>query len=86
LKLDRKDNVLVAPVEAVARDKSGATVLRVTKDNTLEERPVMVGVETPSKLEIVSGLAEGDLLVIGSRAQLKAGQSVETKIIETRAE
>jgi RND family efflux transporter MFP subunit len=83
LKLDYKKNVLVAPIEAVARDKASTTVLRVTKDNKIEERAVTVGVETPSKLEIVSGLEEGDLLIIGSRAQLKVGQSVETKLLET---
>ena len=85
LKLDRKENVLVAPVEAVARDKGGATVFRVTKDNKIEERAITVGVETPSRFEVVSGLDEGDLLLIGSRAQLKAGQSVEPKLMEPRA-
>lgn len=82
LKLDRKDQALVAPVEAVLREKTGATVWVVTKDNRIEERVVTVGLETPTKLEILSGLAENDLVIIGSRAQITPGQAVQPKLLE----
>lgn len=82
LKLDRKERALVAPVEAVLRDKSGATAYVVTKDNKIEERTVTVGLETPTKVEILSGLAENELVMIGSRAQIAPGQSVQPKLIE----
>ncbi|MBI3878557.1 MAG: efflux RND transporter periplasmic adaptor subunit [Verrucomicrobia bacterium] len=83
LKLDKKDSALVVPVEAVARDAKGASIFVVTADKKIEERAVTLGVETPAKLEIVKGVAEGELVMIGSRTQIKPGQTVEVKLIET---
>jgi hypothetical protein len=37
-------------------------------------------VETANLVEVLSGLKEGDLVVIGSRASLEAGQQVKPKI------
>ncbi len=82
LKIDRKEQALVAPVEAVLREKTGATAWVVTKDNRIEERIVTVGLETPTKLEILSGLAESDLVMIGSRALITVGQTVQPKLLE----
>jgi len=82
LKLDRKEQALVAPVEAVLREKTGATAWVVTKDNRIEEHVVTVGLETPTKLEILSGLVEGDLVMIGSRALITVGQTVQPKLLE----
>ena len=59
LKLDRKENALVIPIEAVTREKHGASVLVVAGGNKLEERNVTLGEETPTKLEVLSGLSEG---------------------------
>lgn len=82
LKLDQKENALVVPVESVSRGKTGATVYVVTGDRKIEERAVTLGVETPARLEIVQGLKEGELLMIGSRAQVKPGQVVAVKLVE----
>ena len=46
----------------------------------VEERPVTLGLETPSRYEVLSGLKEGDLVVIGNPGQLAAGQKVEPRI------
>ena len=46
----------------------------------LEERPVKLGLETPAKYEVLSGLAEGDLVMIGNPGQLTAGQKVEPHV------
>jgi hypothetical protein len=43
---------------------------------------VTVGLETPTKLEILSGLAENDLVMIGSRALITVGQTVQPKLLE----
>ena len=83
VKFDKRDNVLAVPIEAVARDKNSATVMVVTADRKTEERKVTLGLETPTRLEIVSGLAENEQVMIGSRALVKPGQKVEPKISET---
>jgi RND family efflux transporter MFP subunit len=81
LRVDHRDKALAVPVEAVSRQKS-ATVLVVNKDHKIEERTISLGLETPHKLEVLSGLSEDDLVMIGGRTQFKPGQLVHPKPIE----
>jgi len=37
--------------------------------------------ETPDKYEVLSGLNEGDQVIIGSRAGFQTGQKVEPKLL-----
>lgn len=80
LRLDRRAKTLVLPVEAVARQRS-ATVFVVNRQNQIEERTVKLGLETPARLEILSGLKEGELVMVGTRSQVKPGQKVQTKLL-----
>ena len=41
-----------------------------------------LGLETPDKYEVLSGLNEGDLVVMGNRTQFQPGQKVEPKIVQ----
>jgi RND family efflux transporter MFP subunit len=81
LRIDHRDKALAVPVEAVSRQKE-ATVFVVNKDNKIEERVVGLGLETPDKLEVVSGLSENEMVMIGNRTQVKPGQLVEPKPME----
>jgi len=85
LTLDRAPSALAVPVQAVSFAQNKATVWTVKQDNTVEERPVTTGAETPSLVEIVSGLKEGDLVIVGNRSELKSGQRVEPKVVELAA-
>ena len=83
LSLDRRDNALAVPLQAVSSKESKATVLVVKDSGILEECAVLLGIETPTKVEIISGLKENERVVIGSRSQLKNGQSVDPKLVLT---
>jgi hypothetical protein len=65
-------------VEAVGPGRR--SVLLVNSANKVEERPVTFGIETPSQYEVVSGLKEGDLVMLGNTAQVTPGQKVEPRI------
>jgi HlyD family secretion protein len=80
LSLDQKDGALAVPLQAVSSQEKKATVLVVKQPGILEERSVVLGIETPTKVEIVSGVEENELVVVGSRSQLKSGQLVEPKL------
>ncbi len=82
LKVEKRPQVLAIPTEAVTGDKKD-TVYVVTQNHEIEERIVTLGLETPDKYEVVSGLNEGDLVVIGNQAQIRSGQKVEPKVIQT---
>jgi multidrug efflux pump subunit AcrA (membrane-fusion protein) len=83
LSLDRRDAALAVPLQAVSSKGGKPTVLCVRQSGVLEERAVVLGIETPTKVEVTSGLKENELVVIGSRSQLKAGQTVDPKLVLT---
>ena len=77
-KLENKPNALSIPIQAVAIGAK-ATVFVINGGGEIEERPVTLGVETPTRCEVVSGLQEGELVMIGGRTSVQAGEKVETK-------
>ena len=80
VEMERRDKTLAVPVAAVSR-KETATVYVVTPQNKIQERTVTLGLETPTLIEVVTGLNEGDFVMIGSRSQVQSGQKVEPKVI-----
>jgi RND family efflux transporter MFP subunit len=82
---ERRSHVLALPVEAVSRQKS-ATVFLVNSKGEIEERIVTTGMETPTEVEILAGLNEGDTVMVGSRSQVHAGQKVTPKLLVANAE
>ena len=84
--LDSVKDAVVAPVQAVDRTESGARVFVVSgghPEGTVESRPVTLGLETDDRVEVTRGLSAGDLVVVGSRAQLKPGAIVVPKLTAT---
>jgi RND family efflux transporter MFP subunit len=85
LVLDAAKDTLVAPVQAIDRTDKGARVLVVSGDGrsagNIEERNVALGLEADDRIEVTRGLKAGDLVVVGSRAQLKPGAVVMPKTI-----
>jgi RND family efflux transporter MFP subunit len=83
--LEAANGVLAVPVQAVDRSGDAARVLVVTRDNTVEGRDVTLGIETASRVAVTRGLAAGDLVVVGNRAQLKPGAVVSPKLMADAA-
>jgi hypothetical protein len=48
----------------------------------IEERVVQLGLETPTKYEVLSGLHEGEQVMIGNRSQVHTGQKVSAQPIK----
>jgi RND family efflux transporter MFP subunit len=80
LKVDLRPNTLTVPVEAVSGAKQ-PTVYLINDRHEIEERAVQLGIETPARYEVLSGLREGDLVMIGNRAQVHVGEKVTTKLV-----
>jgi RND family efflux transporter MFP subunit len=79
LSLREKKDVLTVPIEAVSRDGNEGTALLVNSRNTIEERRLKLGVESGTRIEVISGLSEHDRIVIGSRSLFRVGQQVHPK-------
>jgi len=79
LSLREKEDSLSIPLESVTRNGDDPTVLAVNADNSLEERHVKLGLEDNVRVEVLSGLAEKDRVVIGNRSQFRSGQKIQPK-------
>jgi RND family efflux transporter MFP subunit len=75
--LDQKGDILTVPVQALNHQgNQTTTVFVVNRGGELEDRAVQVGLQTTSDAEIISGLTEGEQVVISDRSGLKAGEKV----------
>jgi RND family efflux transporter MFP subunit len=82
LTLDRKNNALVLPLQAVSQANGQVTVFAVNANNTLEERKIEIGMQTSSDVEIISGLQLGDRVVVSDRSGLKNGMQVKPQAVD----
>jgi RND family efflux transporter MFP subunit len=82
LTLDNRAHVVAVPVPAidVGSDESSGRVFVVTPGNQVEIRKVKLGLQTPTEVEILAGLEAGEMVVIGNRAGLQPGQTVQPKV------
>lgn len=85
LSLREKKNALTIPLEAVNRNGEDATVLAVNAGNVIEERHVRLGLEDEKRVEVISGLGDGDRVVIGNRSEFHSGQKIQPKEVSAAA-
>jgi RND family efflux transporter MFP subunit len=79
LVLDRKDDVPSVPVQVLNHEGGKITVFVVNRNGELEDRAVQLGLQTANDAEVISGLNEGEQVVVSDRSALKAGQKVHAK-------
>lgn len=74
--LEKKNDALSVPLQAVNQGTNGATVDVVTPENRIEVRPVQLGLESADWAQVVSGLNGGEKVVVSDRSALKQGNPV----------
>ena len=50
--------------------------------NKIEDRQVTLGIQTANDAEVLSGLQEGEQVVVSDRSGLKAGEEVSPQVVE----
>lgn len=81
LNVENHPNALAVPAQAVISGET-TSVYVVNQDDQIEIRSVELGLETPDDYEVLSGLKEGDMVVIGNHSELQSGEKVQPKLIE----
>ena len=81
IRVQRRPHALAVPVEAVSGGQE-PTVCVIGRDDRVEERRVKLGIETATRYEVLSGLSEGDRVIIGNRAGVRPGQAVDIKLVQ----
>jgi RND family efflux transporter MFP subunit len=82
LALDRRENAIVIPLQAVSQTGDQAAVDAVTASGKIEQRTVRLGIQTAEEAEVLSGLREGEMVVVSDRSSLKAGQQVHPSAVQ----
>jgi RND family efflux transporter MFP subunit len=81
LVLQEVKSALNVPVQAIQRGSSAASVFRVDAQGRIEERKVTLGEETSDRVQVLSGLVEGDRVVIGNGGGVRPGDKVRPKVV-----
>jgi RND family efflux transporter MFP subunit len=82
---DEKKNVLTVPLDAVQRNGDQSIVLALNPQNVVEERHVQLGQEDSLYIEVLSGLHEGELVIVGNPSEFRPGQKIQPKESEPRS-
>ena len=73
--INERSNVLLVPDRAIKHDSQGNPVVKVMVGEQIRARPVVIGISDGFQTEIVSGLSEGDTVVIELRAVTEPSSS-----------
>ncbi|MGD2294650.1 MAG: efflux RND transporter periplasmic adaptor subunit [Candidatus Aminicenantes bacterium] len=73
--VETHENALAVPQDAVLRNQ----FVFIAKGNTAERREVVLGLQNSNLVEIVSGLEEGELVIVEGNYGLEDGSQVEIK-------
>jgi RND family efflux transporter MFP subunit len=82
LTLEAKDDVLAVPLEAVNHEGNQTMVYVVSPTGKVEERGITMGLQTSTEAEVVSGLAEGEPVIVSDRSGLKPGDEVRPQAVQ----
>jgi len=80
LQVQNHPDALTVPIQAVQHESGKSQVLVLDQHNRVQPREIETGLEDPRRVEILSGLNEGDRVIVGNFGSFQAGQVVEPKL------
>jgi multidrug efflux system membrane fusion protein len=83
--LERAEDVIAVPADAVLRRPDGSHALYVVADGAATQRVVDVGLEGGGWREISDGLDEGEMVVLQGQERLRDGAAVVVKGVAAAA-
>jgi multidrug efflux pump subunit AcrA (membrane-fusion protein) len=79
LNIQRSGDALVVPVQTVDQTGTYPFMMLVNSANQVEKRVVQAGISTANRTEILSGLKEGDKVIVANLATFQPGEVVTPK-------
>jgi RND family efflux transporter MFP subunit len=80
LNIQRSGDALVVPVQAVESSGTQPFVMLVDASNHVQKRVVQTGISTANRVEILSGLHDGDKVIAANITSYQQGELVEPKL------
>jgi RND family efflux transporter MFP subunit len=79
LQVEKHDDALLVPIQAVTYSDNRSSVLVVGNDNRVAFRDVRTGLQDASSAEIVSGVREGERVIVANAASYQNGEIVDPR-------
>ena len=79
LQVQKHSDALLVPIQAVTRSDSQSSVLVVGNDNRVAFREVRTGLENANSSEVLSGLNEGELVIVANISSYQNGEIVDPR-------
>ena len=80
LELQRKENALTVPVQAVVQGTNQQYVMVVDDQDHVRRREVELGEQTSSRVDILHGVSEGERVITGGQSNYQIGEVVKPKL------
>jgi RND family efflux transporter MFP subunit len=80
--LEHRQEIPAIPLQAINHEGEKTTVFVVNETGVIEDRQITVGIQTATDAEILSGLNEGEQIVVSDRSGLKPGQKVHPQLVQ----
>jgi len=80
--LERRENAVSVPLQAIDHEGDKSTVEIVNQANKIETRTVTLGMQTATDAEILSGLAGDEQVIVSDRSGLKPGEQVRPQEVQ----
>jgi RND family efflux transporter MFP subunit len=80
--LEKKNNAIAVPLQALSQNGTQSTVDVVDSSGKIAIRQVVTGIQTATDVEVVSGVQEGEMVVVSDRSSLKDGETVRPQITD----
>lgn len=82
LNVQRTGSVLTVPIQAVDRSGGQPAALVVNDQGRIERRLVTLGLESPSQVEVLSGLTGSDRVVAANLSSFTPGEAVRAQTVD----
>jgi multidrug efflux pump subunit AcrA (membrane-fusion protein) len=83
---EERANVLIVPAAAIAREENKTTVFVVGADGKAHRHEVVTGLASNEGVQFVSGVSEGDKVVVKGQDELPDGATVTVEEAEGEEE
>jgi RND family efflux transporter MFP subunit len=80
IEIERKENALSVPVQAVVQSANEHYVLVVDPQDHIQKRAVELGEQTSDRAEILQGLSDKEQVIVGGQANYQTGELVKPRL------
>jgi RND family efflux transporter MFP subunit len=80
--LEHREDIPSVPLQAINHEGDKSTAFVVNPEGVVEDRPIVLGIQTATDAEVVSGLNEGEQVIVSDRSGLKPGQKVHPQVVQ----